>query len=156
MTNQNPEQSLSSEVSGEKTMVLLDWTSCIKKSNNNITLARELLRMFQDELELMAPIIDEYYTSQATEPLKRIMHQLKGAHLFIDVPRLKKISLKIHDQVYGAALLDWELLASDFHELKITITQTLERLKLFFKNKEAHKKNVSDYIINPSETGESV
>ena len=68
---------------------IIDIQQSITAANGNISLAKELLTMFLDELELRKQQIKESHQSNDMEQLEEHIHKLYGATAYCIVPSLR-------------------------------------------------------------------
>ncbi len=80
-------------------MSAINWTDCIKQSNNKPDLAQQLLDMLNLELPEFQQSITQAMQSNDIKQLQFITHKLHGACCYCGANDLKKILLSLEGKI---------------------------------------------------------
>ena len=77
----------------------INWSDCVKQSNNKTQLAQELLNMFAAELPLLCQKIKQAQQNNNIADLKHTLHKLHGASCYCGTNQLKKLLNNIEQSI---------------------------------------------------------
>ncbi len=83
------------EQSQEKTVI--DWELCVKLTDNNPKLAKDILLMLHKQLQQEQPRLETALKSQDLATLREINHSILGAVSYTGVPQLHAASLALNE-----------------------------------------------------------
>jgi len=80
------------------TQASFDWKLAVTLSNNNPSIAKELLKMFVQELASSKADLIEAYDQKNFKQLAKLSHKLHGACCYCGVPRLKDLTKEVEHE----------------------------------------------------------
>ncbi|OGO92872.1 MAG: hypothetical protein A3F41_03415 [Coxiella sp. RIFCSPHIGHO2_12_FULL_44_14] len=86
-----------STVSAKKNPI--DWKELLTLTNQKPALAKELLRLFRDELPELRQQIMIAYRDQQLDQLRALIHKLHGSCCYTGVPQLKAIATALEERL---------------------------------------------------------
>lgn len=75
----------------------IDWQECLKLSNDNPSLANDLLVMLRDELPDLKQDIMQAQTNNDVQSLADLLHKLHGSCTYTGIPKLRQIVSQLDD-----------------------------------------------------------
>jgi two-component system sensor histidine kinase BarA len=111
---------------------IIDWQDCLKITNNNPVIAKEILLEFGLELPKTLKNINQCYEEKNLSPLADLVHQLHGACSYCGVARLKLILQQLENNLRSNTEAD--NLQNLIAQLNIEAKKVLETLNEDFFN----------------------
>lgn len=92
--NKDSEQSLDN-----KKLNIIDWEEALRLANHNHELAKDMLKLLTERLPEDRDDIVQAFQQQDWDRLKQFAHKLRGALCYCGVPRLRKITEQIDNEL---------------------------------------------------------